>query len=349
MAEDSDQEDDSMEDPPAVVIDNGSFHIKAGYANDENPTLRFRTANPDTNKNPMSHSVITDWDEMEKIWQRVFDDLEVDELEYTPVLLTESPNNGRKNREKTAQIMFECFDVSQIFIQKAQTLALIRAGKTTGVVMDIGGYNGFTVPMYEGFALPHAIHFSDLAGETITQNLFEGLSEDYPTLTLEQTRELKEKHCYVSLDFENESENPTPVTYKLPDDTEIVLEEERFQSCEFVYFQSGMIDKEQPSLAKQIFDTINKSDIDIRKDLFHNVVLAGGATMFPGLDKRITRDLKDLAPAGTTVKVISKPEKADLAFAGGCVWCDIPSTEDQWIFKSEYEENGPSVMHRKLY
>lgn len=120
---------------------------------------------------PVEHGIIEDWMAMEKIWHYTFyTDLRVDPSEH-PVLLTEAPLNPRPNREKMAEIMFETFNVPALYVAMQAVLSLYASGRTTGCVIDIGDGVSHVVPIYEGFALSHAIARLDLAGRDITTYL----------------------------------------------------------------------------------------------------------------------------------------------------------------------------------
>ncbi|XWS26570.1 hypothetical protein CRYUN_Cryun26dG0042000 [Craigia yunnanensis] len=120
---------------------------------------------------PIKHGIVRDWEGMERLWEHTFDKELTVNIEEHPVLLTEAPLNPRINREKMVEIMFEAFDIPATYIAIQAVLSLYASGRTTGVVMDSGEGVTHVVPIYEGYALPHAIHRLDLAGKELTDYL----------------------------------------------------------------------------------------------------------------------------------------------------------------------------------
>jgi len=379
------QSDDEEEDTQAIVIDACSVLTKAGFAGDDEPRVIFENVVGRPRKGsrsqkgssltyvgdeamdkrgvleleyPIEDGIVTNWDAMEKIWHHTFyNELRIAPEEH-PVLLSESPLNPRADREKMTLIMFNTFNVPAMYVAVDAVLSLYASGRLSGIVVQSGREVSHVVPIYEGNVLPDAISSFDIAGKDVTDYLMKILNADRgysfaPTADRKIVRDIKEKLAYVALDFDQEMKNAESGSdvekeFELPDGKIITIGNERFRAPE-VLFTPSMIGKSEVGIAEMVCVVIQKCDVDIQKDLYRHIVLSGENTMFDGIAERMEKEVRDLAPEKMTIEVVAPPTREHSVWIGGSILASLSTFQQMWISKQEYDEEGPSIVHRKCF
>ncbi|CAJ0944841.1 unnamed protein product [Ranitomeya imitator] len=368
------------QDAPVVIFDNGSGICKAGLSGDNTPRSvissvigHARTGNRMLQANrkayyvgeeaqtfrgilaltyPIEHGIVKSWPDMEKIWKHVYDcELRMQSNEH-PVLLSEAPFNPSSNREMMAEVMFESFNVPAMYMALQAALSLYASGHTTGLVVDIGDGVTSTFPIYEGSPLPHAGNRLNFAGRDITEYLTRLLMETklsfVSSAEKDIAREIKEKLCYVALDPKEEAEKcPAEGSeeYILPDGNVVTIGTQRFLAPESL-FSPSTIGIDAQGLHKMIHESIYGCAIDVRRSLFNNILLSGASTLFPGLQDRIYKEIRTLAPKTIQVKVIAPSDRKFSVWIGGSVLTCLESFKEMWITARDYSEFGSAVVYR---
>lgn len=365
-----------------VVIDNGSGIIKAGFAGDQVPKCRFPNyigrpkhkkvmagalegdvfVGPKAEEHrglltiryPIEHGVVTDWNDMEKIWQYIYskDQLQTFSEEH-PVLLTEAPINPLKNREKAAEVFFETFNVPALFVSMQAVLSLYATGRTTGVVLDSGDGVSHAVPIYEGFAIPHSIMRIDVAGRDVTRYLRRLLRREghnfHTSAELEIVKSIKEKVCYLSTNAQrDEGVELEKTQHMLPDGSTIDIGRAKYKAPE-VLFRPDLIGQEYEGIHEVLVYSIQRCDMDLRKVLYQNIVLSGGSTLFKGFGDRLLDEVKKVGPKSIKIRISAPQERLYSTWIGGSILASLDTFKRMWVSRREFEENGVKALHRKTF
>jgi actin, other eukaryote len=135
--------------------------------------------------------------------------------------------------------------------------------------------------------------------------------------------------------------------YKLPDGRLVCLGEELVR-CPEVLFEPYFTGMSSRGIHFSVDTCISMCEVQLRSQLYENVLLAGGSTMFPGLAERLTAEIGSLAPKSTKVRVLAPPERKYSAWIGGSMLGSHQRNFLQLsISKDEFDEHGPGIVHRK--
>jgi len=294
---------------------------------------------------------VTDWDDMEKIWSWVYSEELATLSEEHPVLLTEAPLNPRSNRDVAAQIFFDTFNVPAMYTSVQAVLALYSSGRTTGIVLDSGDGVTHAVPVFEGFSMPHAIRRVDVAGRDVTDHLQLLLRKAghhlHTTAEKEVVRMMKEKSCYVAAYPAKEEKELAGrfEEFRLPDGNVVQLGVERFRAPELL-FNPELIGLEDPGVHQVVVDSINRVDLDLRKNLYSNIVLSGGSTLCRGFGDRLLNEIRRMSIKDNKIKIYAPPERKYSTWIGGSILAGLSSFKKMWVSAEEYQED-PDIIHKK--
>jgi len=372
-------------DQQAIIIDNGSGMMKAGIAGDEAPSATFpaivgkpknasamqgvtqkeQYIGDEANAKrgilnlsyPIEHGIVNDWDGMEKIWHHTFyNELRVEPENCLGCLVTEAPMNPKQNREKMTAVLFETFGFQNMYVAIQAVMSLYANGRATGLVVDSGDGVTHTVPVFEGFAIPHAVEKMDIAGRVLTQycqKLLQGTGHTFTSSAeLEIVKSIKEQLCYVSQDYEADfascSESSSlDAQFELPDKRTITVKGDVRICTPELIFKPELNGKSCKSIQALAWQSITSSDIDTRKELMKNVIMSGGTTMYEGMSERLKSELISLAFAGSEIRIIAPPDRKYSVWKGASTLASLSTFSAKWVSKADYEEHGESIVHRK--
>ncbi|XP_006862931.1 PREDICTED: actin-related protein T1-like [Chrysochloris asiatica] len=369
-------------DNPGIVFDIGSGFCKSGWAGEITPrhVISSVVGYPKLNLSsaarnqdyfigdgvlykydildvhyPIERGLVMSWDDMEKLWKHLFEcDLGVKPSEY-PVLMTETSLNPRQIREKTAEVMFETFNVPAFYLSNHAVLALYASACVTGLVVDSGDGVTCTVPVFEGYSLPHAVSKLYVAGRDLTEHLSRLLLASGHTSSYIRKRvlvnDMKQKLCYVAFDPDKElSKRKEEVMreYRLPDGTTICIGDQQYQVPETL-FAPDQMGVQSPGITKMVTRSILKCDSDLQASLFAEIVLAGGTTLFPGFEERLLKELELVAARGTPIKITASLDRCFSSWIGASIMSSLSTFKQMWVTSANFKEIGPFVVQRKCF
>jgi len=393
---------------PAFVIDTGSGSIKAGFGTDSRP-LTFATlvGRPKYQRvmigsrrlrkvvvgrrakriqgvlklsYPITADGVQNWNDLQKLWEYAYEDNRAYAMRH-PVLLTEQPLTLMKDRLKTAEVFFEAFQAPSLCFQLPQVLGLYAVGHTTGLVLDSGDTTTSAVPIYEGRYDPATVATMKLAGRDVTTYLSKLLRLTGCNLMssseFEEVKRIKHKMCSTAFNLGTALKDfdiNRGMGYKLPDGNLVKIGLERFQAPELL-FNPSLMGREEPGIHELVIEAIAKSKPEDRRQIYSQIILAGGSTTSKGFELRLMNSIRRLGPenkkaqqpaatrkqhslphlphqphaAYTFNKLrISAPERrAELAWVGGSILTTLSLFDGMSTSRADFMEMGAQAFYKK--
>lgn len=331
---------------------------------------------------PIRHAIVEDWDLMERFWEHcIFKYLRAEPEDHY-FLLTEPPLNTPENREYTAEIMFESFNIPGLYIAVQAVLALAASWTSrqvgertlTGTVIDSGDGVTHVIPVAEGYVIGSCIKHIPIAGRDITffvqQLLREREAGIPPEQSMETAKTIKERWGYICPDIAKEFakyeaepakwikkyEGVNAITKK-PFAVDVGYE--RFLGPEIFFHPEFSNPDFTTPLSEVVDNVIQNCPIDVRRPLYKNIVLSGGSTMFRDFGRRLQRDIKRavdarlklseqlsggrIKPKPIDTQVITHHMQRYAVWFGGSMLASTPEFYTVCHTKADYDEHGPSI------
>lgn len=326
-----------------IDLTDGSESLAYGFTTTRSPST-LGTVGGKSRRGAIQRGAVVDWNHLEALLRQAYKNGKANPRSQ-PLLLIDVPGASKTTRAKLAEIAFKKLGVPKLGITNAATAALRASGRTTGIVF-LGTEDGsWVAPVKKGKLISRAIKTSNVGGKKLTDFLKSEVKKKGHTLTTAKARQLRDQLGEVASNYTSKVANPGSRSFKNGSQT-ITIGAERFR-CPEVLFKPSFIGIEQEGIHKLTFKSIMKCDVDIRKDLYNNVVMSGGTTMFTGIAERMNKEIKMLAPESMTIKIIAPPERKYSVWIGGSILSSLSTFEEMWISKNEYDESGPGIVHRK--
>lgn len=375
-----------QENQDPIIIDNGTGWVKSGLASNLKPECVFPNVigtQMENNQNqieskpyigyealkrrnqlnltcPIEFSQITNFDEMNLLWEFIFDSNLI-KPENKLIHLTESAANSNSNREEILERFFEDFLVGGCYISISAVLALFASGRTTGCVIDMGDSTIESISVFEGFGYRNSANKSDIGGRVLTSYLSDILCESDIALTsfseIDVCNHIKETETYIALEYEEEllefradfTDKSKSVYYELPDGSRINFGNQQIK-CPEVLFKPNLIEKFNiAGIQHLVTDTIQKSEDFLTRPQYENIVMAGGTSLFKNMQERLQKEIHYLSNFDLRPKITAPENRKFSAWIGASILSQLSNFQDMWITHKEYKEFGVNILHSKCF
>ena len=316
---------------------------------------------------PVKNGIFENEQDILTVFKYIYQNLEInnEEIREHPILITESLLNPYSNREKIASALFENLSAPAIFFASQPILSLFSTSNTSGVILESGEGVTQSCVVYEGYSIPNSYIRNNYGGRDVTdyfQTLLKKQGYSFSTTSeFEIVRKIKEEICFTivgsssnnplsnisNLELGNKNKSESSNTYNLPDGNAIKIGEEKSLAPE-ILFNPSIIGSEHSSFQEMIVTSINKVDIDLRKNLFNNILISGGNTLFKGIQEKFHTEIKYLSPKNMKVRIHSPGNRLLSCWTGGNVISTLEIFKKMWVTKDDWGEKGnKSIIHIK--
>ena len=304
---------------------------------------------------PVKKGVFEDYDLLELlIGYTINNKINFDFFEECGIIFKEPTNIRKEDRKKIAEILFETFNISKLFLIKPSVLTLLKEGKYTGIVVQLDEDISNFMPVFDCFQIDHASIKSDFCRKKLIDYMKILLTEeDYYFMTNYPENifgSIVNQSCYVALDYEKELHNIKSFSYKLPDGKEINIKEPRIKCLESFIEPSTYIkntSNENQSTLYNLKNSINKCDKDIQSELYNNIFLTGENSKYKGLKERLEKELRNHVNTSweNDIKVSYSEHEVENGIEA---FFSKPEFKDMWISREEYEDKGYPIVNTKF-
>ena len=363
-----------------IIVDIGTSTIKAGISGQEKPSLVFPNYfgekkysksigswEEDNKKNiiigndcnkylgviklkyPLSHGIFNDIKDIESIFDYIYSNLDIGitEIKEHPVLIAEPILNPQENRINIAKVLFDKHKVENIFFASQPILSLFSTSSTSGAVLETGDGVTQSCIIYEGYAIPGSYKRINLGGKEVTEYLQYLLNKKGYELNnsdgFQITKKIKEELCEIN----NNNNNLENKNYKLPDRSIIEIRQERFLAPE-ILFNPLLREYEYPGIPEILFESINKTNLDLKLQLYDSILLSGGNTNIKGIKERIYKEIKKLAPKNAKVRLHTPSNPEYCSWIGGNIISSLEIAKEMWISLKKKKKKGDIIHTRTI-
>lgn len=361
-----------------IVLDIGCGFCKIGFAGDSNPSYIFpsiigRPSNSATNlfanmndipvgencnaaihtiTYPIQHGIVADWDGLEYIIDYAFNKLlGTSDLSNHPIIITDSVYGDRRYRHFMADILFRRFHVSHFYVNYQPFFSILsRPGRCNGIVLEIGDGITQIFPCIGGYPIKTGMNKYPIGGRDISEYLMKKFdsSDLHGKNHLKDFSIIKEKYCRVALDYQNERSLIEPISFTY-NDHQFTIGTEQIDAPE-ILFHPNEVSGFEYGIHILLYNAIRECNPSIQKNLYEKVIISGGIAGMKGLDKRLEKELKLLAP-DEVINVYALPNSSESSWKGASKFAKHKNyfLNNFAVSKNEFTERKYDVVDEKCF